>query len=765
MEVFQMSVSKQFNVMVGADLITIETGKLAGLAGGAVTVRAGDTMLLATATMSREPRTGIDFFPLSVDYEEKLYAAGRIPGSFFRREGKAGEGAVLTARLTDRPLRPLFPDDLRNDVQIIITSLSADQVHQPDILAIIGASAALTISDVPFGVPPYDGPIGAVRVGMVDGEFVVNPTFETMEHSDLDLRIAGTRDAILMVECGAYEVGEDVMVKALEFGHAALQPIIDLQAQMAAEVGKPKRSYKRFVLDEKLVADVRAKVGSRIDDIFRTATTKESRSEELDALVSEMVAAFTANPTPVVNEEGALLAAVDPGDIKEVLHDLEKEVVRKRIIAEGARPDGRGLRDIRPLAAEVGLSPRAHGSGLFTRGETQVLSLATLGTPRDAQELDTLSPEDEKRYMHHYNFPPFSTGEVRPLRGQSRREIGHGALAERALAPVLPNENQFPYTLRVVSEVLSSNGSTSMGSVCGSTLALMDAGAPISSPVAGIAMGLVKDDNGYAVLTDIQGIEDHLGDMDFKVAGTEKGITALQMDIKIKGLTAQIMSEALAQAREARLKILDVIRAAIPEPRPDLSPYAPRMTTMKINPDKIGAVIGPGGKMIRKIQDETGVKIDIEDDGTVLIASTDGEAARKAREIIAGLTESPEIGKIYTGRVVRTTDFGAFVEILPGVDGMVHISQLADYRVPKVEDVCRVGDELTVMVINVDEGGKIRLSRQAVLEGWTAEEAMERDRKPSGGGRPGGGGRGGDRGRGGSDRGGPRRGDRDRMRR
>jgi polyribonucleotide nucleotidyltransferase len=748
-----MPESKQFNVMVGNDLITIETGKLAGLAGGAVTVRVGDTMLLATATMSKEPRTGIDFFPLSVDYEEKLYAAGRIPGSFFRREGRASEGAILTARLTDRPLRPLFPKDFRNDVQIIITSLSVDQVHQPDILALIGASAALTISDIPFGVSPYDGPIGAVRVGLVDGEFVINPSFEIMEHSDLDLRLAGTREAILMVECGAYEVDEATMVKALEFGHKALQPIIDLQGQMAVEVGKPKNTaYKKFAQDEKLVADVRAKVGGRIDDIFRATTTKEERSVALDALVSEVVTAFTASPTPVVNQQGGLQAAVDPGDLKEILHDIEKDVVRSRIIKEGARPDGRGPRDIRPLAAEVGLSPRAHGSGLFTRGETQVLSLATLGTPREAQELDTLSPDDEKRYMHHYNFPPFSTGEVRPLRGSSRREVGHGALAERALTAVVPSEADFPYTLRVVSEVLSSNGSTSMGSVCGSTLALMDAGVPIKAPVAGIAMGLVKDEAGYAILTDIQGIEDHLGDMDFKVAGTAQGITALQMDIKIKGLTAEIMAQALDQAREARLKILEVIHSAIAEPRPDLSPYAPRMTTMHISPEKIGAVIGPGGKMIRKIQDETGVKIDIEDDGTVFIASSDGEAARKAREMIAGLTESPEIGRIYTGKVVRTTDFGAFVEILPGIDGMVHISQLADYRVNKVEDICRVGDELTVMVINVDEGGKIRLSRQAVLEGWTAEEAMERDRKPSGGGRPGGGPRGGGRFGGGGDR-------------
>ncbi len=738
---------KQYHVTVGSDLITVETGKLAGLAGGAVTVRQGDTMLLATVTMSKEPRQGIDFLPLSVDYEEKLYAAGRIPGSFFRREGRASEGAILTARLTDRPLRPLFPKDLRNDVQVIITSLSVDQVHQPDILAIIGASAALTISDIPFGVAPYDGPIGAVRVGCVDGKLVVNPTFEMMEKSEIDLRIAGTRDAILMVECGALEVSESLMVEALEFGHKSMQPIIDLQLQMASEVGKPKRDYPRFTHSADLVAAVKAKEAGRIATTLSAQMDKAARNEALEAIDAEIVASFADQ------------AGLNAGEVKEILHDILKDEVRARIIKNGARPDGRGLRDIRPLAAEVGLSPRAHGSGLFTRGETQVLSLATLGTPREAQELDTLSPEDEKRYMHHYNFPPFSTGETRPLRGSSRREVGHGALAERALIPVLPSEEDFAYTLRVVSEVLSSNGSTSMASVCGSTLALMDAGVPISAPVAGIAMGLVKDDNGYAVLTDIQGMEDHLGDMDFKVAGTKKGITALQMDIKIKGLTAQIMSEALAQAQEARLKILEVIGNTLAAPRPDLSPFAPRMTVMTINPAKIGAVIGPGGKMIRKIQEDTGVKIDIEDDGRVFIAATDGAAAQKAQEMIAALTESPEIGRIYTGKVVRVTDFGAFVEIMPGLDGMVHISQLADFRVNKVEDIAKLGDELTVMVINVDEAGKIRLSRQAVLEGWTAQEAMERDRKPTGGGRPGGR-PGGDRGgrQGGGDRGrGPRR--------
>jgi len=747
-----MPEARKFSTTLGEHTVTIETGKLAGLAGGSVTIQVGDTLLLATATMSREPRQGIDFFPLSVDYEERLYAAGRIPGSFFRREGRPSEGAILTSRLIDRPMRPLFPKDLHNDVQIIVTALSVDQVQQPDVLAIVAASAALTIADIPFGTPGHDGPVGAVRVGLIDGQFVANPTYPQMADSTLDLRLAGTRDAIVMVECAADEIPEDVMVQALEFGHKAIQPLIDLQEQMAREVGKPTREYQRFILDETLIKDIEARVGTRMVEAM-SVSGKQERSLALETLTTDIRAAYQDSQN------------VLPADVKAILHDIEKDVVRSRIIRDGVRPDGRGLKEIRPLAAEVGLSPRAHGSGLFTRGETQVLTLATLGTPREAQELDTLSPEDEKRYMHHYNFPPFSVGETRPLRGSSRREIGHGALAERALIPVLPTEDEFPYTLRLVSEVLSSNGSTSMGSVCGSTLALMDAGVPIKAPVAGIAMGLVKDESGYAILTDIQGLEDHLGDMDFKVAGTAVGITALQMDIKIKGLTTQLLSQALEQAREARGQILDVIASALPAPRPELSRYAPRLTIIKIDPGKIGAIIGPGGKVIRKIQEDTGVKIDVQDDGTVFIAATEGPAAQRAKEMIEGLTETARVGQIYTGKVVRTTDFGAFVEILPGTDGMVHISQLASERVNSVEDVARVGDELTVMVTNVDEGGKIRLSRQAVLEGWTAEEALERDRKPSGGGRPGGGGRYGDRDRGrDGGRGGDRGGDRDRGR-
>jgi polyribonucleotide nucleotidyltransferase len=718
-----MSDVRTFQTTIDGKTLTIETGKLAGQAGGAVTVRQNDTLLLATATMAMTPREGIDFFPLTVDYEERMYAGGRIPGSFFRREGRPSEASILIARLVDRPMRPLFPKDLHNDVQIMLYSLSSDGETPIDVLAIVGASAALTISDVPFL-----GPVGGVRVGMVDGGFVANPSYQQLETSPLDLRMAGTRDAILMVECGASEVSEQTMVEALAFGHRAMQPLIDLQEEMQAAVGKPKSSYPSFLLDEEVGHKVEAWVGDRLRQLV---VRPLSRAEQRDGFLGLKIEA-----TATLCEQGGL----DAGQVDQAIDQLYKKEVRRCILEDGRRPDGRGFKDIRALSAEVDLSPRAHGSGLFTRGETQVLTLATLGTPRERQELDGLSPVDEKRYMHHYNFPPFSTGEVRPLRGTSRRDTGHGALAERALLPVLPPMDEFPYTLRLVSEVLSSNGSTSMASVCGSTLALLDTGVPIRAPVAGIAMGLIKEGERHAVLTDIQGAEDHFGDMDFKVAGTRQGITALQMDIKIKGITAEIMSSALAQAKEARLAILDVIEQAMPAPRPELKPFVPRLTVIKIDPDKIGAVIGPGGKMIRSIQEQTGVQIDIEDDGSVFIAAADAERSRRARELIESLTEVPVVGRIYTGKVVRTTDFGAFVEILPNVDGMVHISQLDSDRVEKVEDVARLGEELTVMVTSIDPEGKIRLSRQAVLEGWTPEEALERDRRtprrsPEGGGR------------------------------
>ncbi|MDY7078040.1 MAG: polyribonucleotide nucleotidyltransferase [Chloroflexota bacterium] len=702
-----------FTTTLGDEVVTIETGKLAQQAGGAVTVRYGDTVLLVTATMSRAAREGIGFFPLTVDFEERLYAAGRIPGSFFRREGRPTESATLTMRLTDRPIRPLFPKGMRNDVQIIITPLSQDEEHQADILSIIGASTALTISDIPF-----DGPIGAVRLGYVDGEVITNPSVSQMEQSMLDLRLAGTADAILMVEAGANEVSEDVMIEALGRGHEAIQDMIRVQNEMREAVGKPKRAYIPHVLPDDLSEVVRQQVGNRMPEAIYGATSKMDMNERLRILRDELI--------QELDEKW------DKEAVREAFDEVEREIVRQRTVEEGVRADGRDPQTIRPLTAEVGLLPRTHGSGLFTRGETQVLSVATLGTPREEQMLDDLSPEETKRYIHHYNFPPYSTGEVRFMRGPKRREIGHGALAERALLPVIPDNGEFPYTLRVVSEALGSNGSTSMASVCGSTLSLMDAGVPIKAPVAGIAMGLMMEGDRYQILTDIQGLEDHIGDMDFKVAGTRKGVTALQMDIKVAGLSYEILAEALEQARQARMQILDVIEATLSAPRAELSPYAPRMTILHVDPDKLGAVIGTGGKTVRALQDECDVRIDIEDDGTIYIASTSGPAAEKAQRMIEGLTEDAELGHIYTGRVVRITDFGAFVEILPGTDGLVHISQLADYRVNTVKDVAEVGDEIMVMVTSISPEGKIRLSRRAVLEGWTLEEAQEADR-PSGG--------------------------------
>ena len=725
---------KRFSAVVGNQTIIFETGKLAGQAGGAVTVQVGDAMLFASATMSDSIREGIDFFPLSVEYEERLYAGGRIPGSFFRREGRPGDDAVLVARLTDRPLRPLFDKNMRNEVQVMIFSISADRENPLDIIAINGASAALIISDIPWG-----GPVGAVRVGRVNNEFVINPSFQQMEESELDLRVAGTRDAILMVESGSEEISEEIIIQAITLAHESIQPLIDIQEKMAAEVGKEKRVVDLQTIDESLNEKILALVKDDLNNILDQPHTKAELDEKIKSLRDQTV-------EKEAGEDELLQAA-----LKEAFESAYKKVVRSRILDQEKRPDGRGVREIRPIWGEVGTSPRAHGSGLFTRGETQVLTLATLGTPKEAQELDTLSPEDSKRYMHHYNFLPFSTGEVKRI-FRSRREVGHGALAERALVAVLPDEKEFPYTMRLVSEVLSSNGSTSMASVCGSTLALMDTGVPIKAPVAGVAMGLVKEGENYKILTDIQGLEDHLGDMDFKVAGTQAGITALQMDIKIKGITPKIMAEALDQAKEGRLFIIGKIKDIISEPRPELKEFVPRIVTVKIPVEKIGAIIGPGGKTIRAIQEETDTHIDVDEDGTVYIAAVERSSEQKARERIEQLTESPVVGRIYTGRVVRTTDFGAFVEIIPGTDGLVHISQLDTERTNKVEDIARVGDELTVMIIDIDRDGKVRLSRQAVLEGWTAEEAREHDsanRKPRPGG---GGGRRGSSGRNSSDR-------------
>jgi polyribonucleotide nucleotidyltransferase len=598
---------------------------------------------------------------------------------------------------------------MRNEVQIILYTLSADFVHPLDILAINAASASLMISDIPWG-----GPVGAVRVGKIDGEFVINPTYEEMEYSSLDLRVAGTRDAILMVESGSDEIAEDVIVDAIALAHEAIQPLIDVQEKMAAEVGKAKVTVDLKSIDPSVVEKVYVDTNEKITRLLAEPHTKAELDDGINMLRDEVLAS--------IEKDNADLAF----QTNEAFEKAYKKVVRARILGEGKRPDGRKTTEVRKIWCEVGTSPRAHGAGLFTRGETQVLTMTTLGTPKEAQELDNLSPETSKRYMHHYVFPDFSVGETgRPRR--SRREIGHGALAERALIPVLPDEKEFPYTMRLVSEVLSSNGSTSMASVCGSTLSLMDTGVPIKAPVAGIAMGLIKEGEKYSVLTDIQGLEDHLGDMDFKVAGTAEGITALQMDIKIKGITPQIMAEALAQAKDARLHILGIMTDVIATPRTELKEFVPRITTIQIPVDKIGAIIGPGGKTIRAIQEETHTQLDVAEDGTVYIAAAVKQDELNARERIQQLTETAVIGRIYTGKVVRTTNFGAFVEIMPGTDGMVHISQLDSERVEKVEDIAEVGDELTVMVTAIDPAGKIRLSRQAVLEGWTPEEAREKD--------------------------------------
>jgi polyribonucleotide nucleotidyltransferase len=690
-------------IHVAGKAITIETGRVAEQANGAVIIRWGDTVVLSTATMSRAPREGIDFFPLTCDYEEKLYAAGKIPGAFMRREGRPTEQAILNSRLTDRPIRPLFPSGFRNDVQVVGTVLSVDQENDPATLAINGASAALTISDIPF-----EGPIGAVRMGYIDGQLVVNPTIPQIDESQLDLVVAGTADAILMVEAGAKGVSEQVVVEALEMAHDAIRQICQGLNELRDACGVPKYEFTPPAYPQDIVDAVNEYLSPRIDEAaYRQEKTE--RGTALDELRAETVA--------VVGERFP-----DQSGTIGVLFDKKlKDRVRQRIVEEGVRPDGRGPKDIRPISVEVGVLPRTHGSGLFTRGQTQALSILTLGTMGDQQKLDGLGLEEFKRYMHHYNMPPYSTGEARPLRSPGRREIGHGALAERALTAVLPTVEEWPYTMRVVSEILSSNGSTSMASVCGSTLSLMDAGVPIKAPVAGIAMGLVTREGGYQVLTDIQGVEDALGDMDFKVAGTRDGITALQMDIKIKGLTRELMAEALEQAREARLYILDRMLATIPQPRSTMSPFAPRITTIQINPDKIRDVIGPGGKVIRKIVEETGAQIDIEDDGRVFIASTEQDGARRAIDWIKSLTDEVEVGRIYRGKVVRIMPFGAFVEVLPNQDGLVHISKLTDHRVDRVEEVVNVGDEIVVKAVEVDSQGRLNLSRQAAIDELTTK--------------------------------------------
>ncbi len=711
-----MTNRQNFRTEVAGKTLELETGRFAGLAGGAVTARMGDTVIFASATMSKAPRD-TDFFPLSVDYEEKLYAAGRIPGSFFRREGRPAEAAILTSRVVDRTLRPLFPKDMRNDVQIILTAFSHDQENYPDILGIIAASAALTISDI-----PWDGPVAGVRIGLIDDELIVNPIISDMEDSLLDLRVSGTAAAINMVECGAHEVNESTMIRAMSLAHETIQPIVALQEEMKAQLGKPKSPPALSSEDKDFILKVTEEVQDEVKEIVERSSLKEEQREAIRQITESQRERFA--------EKEVNVAEIDAG-----IQQAFNRAVRERIVQHRLRPDGREPEQLRRLYAETSLFPRVHGSGLFERGETQVLTVATLGTPRESQILDGLHPEDSKRYLHHYNFPPYSTGETWPLRGTKRREIGHGALAETALRSVLPTEDEFPYTIRLVSEVLSSNGSTSMASVCGSTLALMDAGVPIIRPVAGIAMGLIQEGEAAVILTDIQGMEDHLGDMDFKVAGTEKGITALQMDIKISGITEETIAKALEQARTARLEILEVMQAVIAAPRQQLSDHAPRMTTIKVSSEKIGAVIGPGGKTVRGIQDRLGVKVDIQEDGTIFIAGMNGPSVQEAEDEISLLTEDAELGRIYTGRVRRIEPYGAFVEFLPGKDGLVHISQLADYRVETVESEVALDDEIMVMVIDVSPEGKVRLSRQAVLEGWTVEEARERDRGVGGGGR------------------------------
>ncbi len=690
-----------FTFELGNRSISLEVGELAKQANGAVLVRYGDTVVLVTATMSKQPRADIDFFPLIVDYEEKMYSVGKIPGGWGRREGRPGEEAVLAARMIDRPLRPLFPEGFRNDVQIVAQVLSVDQDHSPAISALIGASAALTISDIPF-----EGPIGGLKVGRVSGQYVINPTQAQEIESDIDLVVAGTADAIMMVEAGAKEVDEEVMLQAIMFGHEAIKQICAVIANIGAKIGKPKVEVELFQPDPAVVEWVTAFATDKLTYALQT-DDKLERQHDLDAVSDLIHQTYRDQFGEEQYEEAAK-------SISHMIDSLTKDIVRKMIIG-GIRPDGRKMDEIRPVSVKVGVLPRVHGSGLFTRGQTQVLTACTLGLKSDEQLLDNLTEEDRKRYIHHYNFPPFCVGEVRPIRSPGRREIGHGALAERALLPVIPSEEEFPYTIRLVSEVLESNGSSSQASVCGSTLALMDAGVPIKRPVAGIAMGLVKSEGQVSILTDIQGLEDALGDMDFKVAGTRVGITALQMDIKIGGVSEDILRNALAQAREGRMFILDKMVAVIAEPREELSKYAPRIITMEIPVDRIRDVIGPGGKTIRKIIEETNVAIDIDDDGRVYIASTADGDGEKAYRLIESYTKDVEVGASYLGVVKRIMKFGAFVEILPGKEGLVHISQLSNERVNKVEDVVNIGDEILVKVTEIDRQGRINLSRKAVL--------------------------------------------------
>lgn len=688
---------EQFQMDLAGRTLTIETGELAKQAGGAALVRYGDTVVLVTATASKEAKD-IDFFPLTVDYEEKMYAVGRIPGGFVKREGRPPETAILHSRLIDRPIRPLFDKGCRNEVHVCATVLSVDQDNAPEICGMIGASAALALSDIPWA-----GPIAGVRIGRVNGSFVINPTVAQLEATDLNVVVAGTKDAILMVEGGAQEVAEDVLLDAIMAAHEEIKRIVSFQEEMVAVAGKEKRVLPTHALDEDILAAVKEYAHDALDKAVRCAD-KQQRDAQQDEVYADTRAHF---------EE---IYPENMDDVNMALEKMTKEIVRHMITVEKIRPDGRQLDEVRPISVRVGVLPRTHGSGLFTRGQTQVLNICTLAPLSEKQTIDGIGIETEKRYIHHYNFPSYSVGEARSSRGPGRREIGHGALAERALLAVLPTEEEFPYAMRLVSEVLESNGSSSMASVCGSTLSLMDAGVPIKAPVAGIAMGLVTQGEHYTILTDIQGMEDALGDMDFKVAGTAKGVTAIQMDIKISGLSREILKEALEQAHKGRMHIMGKMLAVIDAPRDNVSPWAPRIITMNIDPDKIRDVIGQGGKVIRGIIEETGAKIDIEDDGTIFIAAVEEAAANKAIEIITNLTKEVEVGEVYLGKVTRLMNFGAFVEVLPGKEGLVHISKLAKERVENVEDVVNVGDEIMVKVIEIDKQGRINLSRKDCLK-------------------------------------------------
>lgn len=688
-----------YSIELGGRTLTMEIGKIAKQANGAVLVRYGDTAVVVAATGTKTPREGVDFFPLTVDFEEKMYAVGKIPGGFIKREGRPAETAILTSRLIDRPIRPMFPEGYHNDVQIVATAVSVDPDNAPDIPAMIGASCALSISDIPF-----EGPIAGVRVGMIDGQYIINPTIEQAKVSRLNLSVAGTKDAILMVEAGAKEISEDEMLDAIWFGHEEIKKLVEWQEKIMAEVGKPKMEVPVYEPPAELAAEIEAYGAEQLKAALMDANKLE-REENVARIKAEIADAFMEKYPD------------NAKDVAYITQKLVKKIVRRTISVDKIRPDGRALDEVRPVTCEVGLLARPHGSALFTRGQTQILNVLALAPLSEAQTLDGLGVELTKRYIHHYNFPPYSVGETKPLRSPGRREIGHGALAERALLPVIPSEEEFPYAIRLVSETLESNGSSSMGSVCASTLSLMDAGVPIKEPVAGVAMGLVKDGDYFTILTDIQGLEDALGDMDFKVAGTKNGITAIQMDIKIDGINKEIFKQALAQAKRGREHIMGIMLDCIAEPRKELSKYAPKITTIHVDPEKISKIIGPGGKTIKKIVEETGAKIDIEEDGRVYIAAVNSEEAAKAIDMINGITAEAEVGKVYTGKVTRLMAFGAFVEILPGKEGLVHISQLSTERVNKVEDVVSVGDEIVVKVTEIDQKGRINLSRKAVLAG------------------------------------------------